>query len=992
MKNLISTILLLVFSVTININIADGQWNNVGPFGGNYLLSSANGNTIFLNDKYIFEERIFKSTNEGISWSLMGNFFFPISIGASLKATESYVFRGESNGTISRTNYGGQIWDNFIIDQYYNRVRAIESINGFLLAGVELHGIYKSTNNGVNWIDVNSNNTTGSVIKSFVSSVNYTFALNETSRIFRGDASGENWQSVYFDTSITFNNITYFANDLFATTTANGILRSTDSGNSWEFVNNGLTNLSISSLKSFGNNLFASSTENGIFTSSDLGASWIPVNNGLYRLKVKDLFITNSAIYAGLGDGGIFYSTNYGSQWNNRNAKFNHYNVTGALVSNNQFIFSSTNQGILRSSDNGDNWEFFDEILPPNESAVMTVKDNYIFRGNYFSGVSRSSDNGINWQFCATGLDITDVRSMTSNSQYVFAGRGNGIIYRTSNYGLDWVSLNFGLPSGSLNKIISFQSNLYVGTTSGLYFSSNNGNNWSNAGLNYYISDLTCNGSYLFAVARDTVYRSSNNGINWAAIYYKDTIPGANLSAIISLGNNIITGGYNKFSYSPDNGNNWTLINNEGIPMEDFNNVKDMSILNGYLYSSIWYFGDFLRRPLSEIISTVPNDVGVTGIIEPFPGEVRNLYCDNVTLNPKSQVLNYGSNAQLTLFNVNFEIKFNGSVIYSDTKQITLEISQSKTVNFTPYTIPVDQPGIYSVRSWSALQTDSNKSNDTSYSEFRANPNPNYGYSEISDYYFLNSSSNASCIPDQPVFNWEDTTGSVNLIINGVPQIPFNESNYWVGYFRLPDVIPNRNKFRFFGTTYDTLVISTNGIIGLGGSASGMLSSNPVSLPSVSAPKPAIFPFWYPCNFQDPEIIGRNLKYKFTDNKFIITFDRFPVYNTLFDSNDYVSYQVILKTEIDGGFENGDIIVQFDNTKSGSSFLNNYYNGNLNAMTVGIQNSTGSIGLLYRRSVSSHQLAVPGPLFGSPLAIRFGKINSVLPVELLSFNASINHP
>ena len=130
--------------------------------------------------------------------------------------------------------------------------------------------------------------------------------------------------------------------------------------------------------------------------------------------------------------------------------------------------------------------------------------------------------------------------------------------------------------------------------------------------------------------------------------------------------------------------------------------------------------------------------------VEPFPGEVRNLYCDNVTLNPKSQVLNYGSNAQLTLFNVNFEIKFNGSVIYSDTKQITLEISQSKTVNFTPYTIPVDQPGIYSVRSWSALQTDSNKSNDTSYSEFRANPNPNYGYSEISDYYFLNSSSTRS--------------------------------------------------------------------------------------------------------------------------------------------------------------------------------------------------------------------------------------------------------
>ena len=63
----------------------------------------------------------------------------------------------------------------------------------------------------------------------------------------------------------------------------------------------------------------------------------------------------------------------------------------------------------------------------------------------------------------------------------------------------------------------------------------------------------------------------------------------------------------------------------------------------------------------------------------------------------------------------------------------------------------------FSVKSWTSLPGDSNQTNDTVNSTFKVN-NPNYGYSDISGYYFLNSSANAACIPDQPVFHWEDTT------------------------------------------------------------------------------------------------------------------------------------------------------------------------------------------------------------------------------------------
>ncbi|HMQ70578.1 MAG TPA: hypothetical protein PKA90_16485, partial [Ignavibacteria bacterium] len=992
MKSLKFILLLLSFGVIINFNTSEAQWEQIGPFGANYRISSSAGNNLFLGlyEDNNYYSKIIMSTTEGLNWNVVGSWY---DLGTTyIKTFDNYIFRGTYDAILYRSSNDGIHWEGVWngLPPTSAPINTLENNNNVLYCGVDASGIYKSTNFGNTWIDVNNDITIYSGIIGFAFSGEYVFAINFYKEIFRSDSSGNSWITVFDNPTVSFNNIINNGSYLFVSTDFHGIIRSSNNGISWEYANSGLTNLSVSSVKSSGSNLFASTMGGGVFISTDNGENWTEVNNGLYRLKVSDLIITNNAIFAGMGLGGIYYSTNNGSQWNNLNAKFYSYDAYGDIISNNQFIFANFNSGILRSSDNGDSWEFFDNNLPAGSNA-FAVKDNFIFNGYSQIGVYRSSDNGSNWQSCATGLDIPSLKVMTSNSQYLFSGAGNGMIYRTSNYGLNWTSINTGMQINNMRKMISFDSKLYIGANSGLYFSSNNGYNWSNAGLNYFISDITCNGQYIFAVARDSVYRSSNNGANWTVVYSKDSIEGANLTAIVSSGNNIITGGFNNFSYSANNGENWTLVNNEGISSENIYNVSNLSVSGGYFYARMGNPESYWRRPLTEIINAISNDVGVTVIIEPFPGEVRNLYCDNITFNPKSSVLNFGTNAQPNLFNVNYEISFYGSVVYLDTKQITLELNQSKTVNFTPYSIPYDQPGIYKVRSWSSLSSDSNYSNDTSYSEFRANPNPNYGYSDISNYYFLNSSANADCIPEQPVFNWEDTTGSVTLISGGNVIVPFTDYNsfYFSGCFRLPDVLPNGNKFRFFGTCYDTIVIATNGIIGLGGSVSGMNIPFPVSIPSVSAPKPAIFPFWIWCNFFDPEIVGRNLKYKVTSDKFIVTYDKVPIYNTQINAYDYVSYQVILELKQDCSTQNSKIKVQFDNSRSGSTFLNNYYNGSLKQNTIGIQNSAGNIALQYRYTDPNGNLITPGPLFGSPLAIEFAQINELLPIELVSFNSIV---
>ena len=59
-----------------------------------------------------------------------------------------------------------------------------------------------------------------------------------------------------------------------------GVFLSTNNGDSWNEVNNGLTKSPIYTIAVSGLNLFAG-TASGIFISTNNGDDWIPANNGL---------------------------------------------------------------------------------------------------------------------------------------------------------------------------------------------------------------------------------------------------------------------------------------------------------------------------------------------------------------------------------------------------------------------------------------------------------------------------------------------------------------------------------------------------------------------------------------------------------------------------------------------------------------------------------------------------------------------------------------
>ena len=87
------------------------------------------------------------------------------------------------------------------------------------------------------------------------------------------------------------------------------------SGNqpTWEAVNNGLTDSSVSAFAlspngAGGINLFASTHNGGVFLSTNNGTIWTGVNNGLTSPFVYALAASSTHLFVGTGGDGVYVS------------------------------------------------------------------------------------------------------------------------------------------------------------------------------------------------------------------------------------------------------------------------------------------------------------------------------------------------------------------------------------------------------------------------------------------------------------------------------------------------------------------------------------------------------------------------------------------------------------------------------------------------------------------------------------------------------------
>ncbi len=210
---------------------------------------------------------VFISTNDGLSWSASTTgMTLPYIYSLLITNANDYILAGSGGYGAYISSDGGSSW-NTCLSTTYIILDFYHTLNGYYLcaAGPRL---YKSTDEGLNWTQLVTGNTT---LKSILTTSNGQGGMN----IFVGSLDG--------------------------------MFLSTNEGANWSVINNGIEYRDIPSLASIDSYVFAASASGGgVYLTTNNGQSWGQINTGLTDLEIQRIFIDGGYIYAGSRTGVVF--------------------------------------------------------------------------------------------------------------------------------------------------------------------------------------------------------------------------------------------------------------------------------------------------------------------------------------------------------------------------------------------------------------------------------------------------------------------------------------------------------------------------------------------------------------------------------------------------------------------------------------------------------------------------------------------------------------
>ena len=297
------------------------------------------------------------------------------------------------------------------------------------------------------------------------------------------------WLQISFPSTAKVNTMAVSGSSIFAGTNGDGILVSTDNGESWSKINEGLQSNVIYTIYIDSTNLSAGQTRiytgtaTGASISTNNGLSWETINSGLPEQPVTSFAVGNSTkIYAGTWSG-IYYSPNYGQIWGTTDLSTTLMPVNSLAVIDN-FIFASTYAGgLYYSANNGDTWE--DEtiwvidydpwthtevsrrLIPVN--AMSKIGDNIIASIGYMGDIYSSPYYDASFSKCNMTLKYKPVLCFTGYETNLFAGNAVGDIYRSDADGLNWEILPTPLTDHAINTLAVNESYIFAVTEDGIW-------------------------------------------------------------------------------------------------------------------------------------------------------------------------------------------------------------------------------------------------------------------------------------------------------------------------------------------------------------------------------------------------------------------------------------------------------------------------------------------------------------------------------------------
>jgi photosystem II stability/assembly factor-like uncharacterized protein len=436
---------------------------------------------------------MYRSYNGGLSWGLLrppGYWYNPLNDIEVNPYHNNVILAGADMATGYRSTDGGNTWTD--LDLPWIAVLAIrtdplrpDTMYVASQSGGHELAVLRSEDLGESWYSIHNDLDTGLISLDlqvnpvdsdilYLAGSRFPFTTPGIS-LEKTTDGGNHWFDITPDGLIEYSIkslcISPFDHEtLYICTRANGVMRSTDGGESWHDLNNGLSarNVVRITVDSTTGILYLGTTFQGIFRSTDDGASWQKISDNMKQAECTDMSVNprNADTVYVATRGGAYRSIDGAASWERLQLDLPYFftETNGDYVYVSFFDHERIGEGgIFRSTDGGESWETFTSGLPGGgvyrRMAISDYGDGTrrIFLGGI--GLFYSDDVGESWELCEGGLPpeyyYWVIEASRADPQLLFTINGSepNLIYRSLDCGDTWASLTAPPGSGTTNTI-----------------------------------------------------------------------------------------------------------------------------------------------------------------------------------------------------------------------------------------------------------------------------------------------------------------------------------------------------------------------------------------------------------------------------------------------------------------------------------------------------------------------------------------------------------
>ena len=456
-----------------------GQWDSLYTIMD---INMVNQNVGYVVGFFQLECKIWKTTNGGNSWNILGtggaNYLMNLYL---LNENFGFAYGGPTYSEVVRTTDGGASWQQVSQESYIAYSMCfIDSLKG--VYGCADGRIYKTSDGGLTW----------------------TFAICPSSLDIT---------SIYFINSTTG----------FGFGTGSVYIKTTDGGNTWDEFS-----LGIGGLRSYYD---AAMTPAGIINVvGSYGAMIRTTNSGasfvsqpyVTEHSITDIeFINSNTGYAvaGFGEGDILKTTDAGETWVSQVSSYT-LPLYGISFTSPETGYLAGSINIKKTTNGGVNWV-----------NVYSSTTNEIFGDIFFTDVNtgyavgsygkllKTTNAGGSWTASTipnSGTFITSIVFVNSNTGYA-CGDDNKAL-KTTDAGATWVNMNVAAPFINLSNVFFTDANTgYISSANGIYKTTDGGSSWFQLGTPAGgFNNVQFRGNYGYAIAGDgKIIKSTNAGSSW---------------------------------------------------------------------------------------------------------------------------------------------------------------------------------------------------------------------------------------------------------------------------------------------------------------------------------------------------------------------------------------------------------------------------------------------------------------------------------------------